>query len=313
MEDEKLWPIPPGRRRFTEVDAVPSMSLKAILQGGHFRETFKLKDRRILGTVLTHSFLQLCEGPWLLEEWNKDNIFFLYSPTKRQLLDIHRPYIEANFRDKPTVRRASEAQNMHQYPSILALGVLLLEIEIGKAIEPSSEDCDPITGLPNDNTAWTTLKRTLEDPCVHDDIVSCLKSVIVSCLEPHRFLPRDLNFEHRIFREKLYERVVSPLEQELLSAFKEISLDNLGGLPNTRPLTLSSSLAHFRVTVDTPPQTDNTLSEIHPISTYSTGTSSTAPRGSVHISPNGAPTFQEPRTQEAFCLFDHETIHDERL
>lgn len=307
MEDEKLWRIPPVKNKFTELDAEPTTSLRALLQEGHFtRETFKSKDKRILGIVLAHSFLQLCGGPWLNEEWNKDNIFFLYSPTRNQLLDIHRPYVAASFKDNPTGRGASDFQSMQHHPSILALGLLLLEIEIGKPIELASGDCDPTTGLPNEFTAWTTLKRLLGDPDVTDKIRQDFKSVIESCLRPQGFLPRDMTFEDLIFREKLYDRIVFPLENELFEGWPDVSLDSLSELLNARSLISPSPSAHFPALANAQPQANQDFSAKHSVPSCSTDSSAGTPSVSIH-------TSQEPRKQEGFPLFDHETDHDENM
>jgi hypothetical protein len=57
-------------------------SLRALLEDGHLKggSTFTPKDKRILGVILAHSLLQLCEGPWVSDKLDNRSVFFLLQP-----------------------------------------------------------------------------------------------------------------------------------------------------------------------------------------------------------------------------------------
>lgn len=218
--------------------AQPTISLKDLLEAGYFRKqrdgvsTF---SKRILAVILAHSLLQLGEGPWISSKLDSESVLFLFEPVSQKLLDVHRPYVCVSLHPgwyhlengDGKVKELNQVEvNRHalfHHPHILALGILLLEIEAGKVMEPAREDCNPDTGLPNVNTAWTTARRMLEDPEICDNVYQDYRSVIAACLQSNKFLPVDETFDDQIFREKFYESIVAPLEEELMKGWPEFS------------------------------------------------------------------------------------------
>lgn len=227
-------------RREQSIDSQPTIKLKDLLDGGHLTagaQSIQLSDKRILAVILAHCLLQFAESPWMSKEWNSENIFFLYQPEDDRLPDIHRLYISTQFgtaqpqHNEGTLSRDASTAGQHaffRHPSIIALGILLLEIETGRTIQPEKEDCDPETGHPNINTAWTTAGKMLKSPEIRGSVYQDFRSVIEACLEPKKFLPEGKGFNDLNFREKVYKNIVEPLEYELVNGWPDLDIGSLG-------------------------------------------------------------------------------------
>ena len=220
-------------------DSQPTLLLKDLLDGGHLEagaKKFQLNDKRILAVILAHGLLQFAESPWMSREWNSENIFFLHQPKDGKLPDIHRLYISAKFDDaqipqseqSPGEKPITTQHAFFRHPSIIDLGILLLEIETGETMRPAIEDCDPKTGRPNMYTAWTTAVKLLNSPEIRASVYQDFRSVIEACLEPQKFLPEGLGFNDAGFREKVYEMIVAPLEDELVKGWPDLEIESLG-------------------------------------------------------------------------------------
>lgn len=91
-----------------------------------------LKERRILAVILAHSLLHLCESNWLENRWDKTHISFL--PTDLNQLKLKPPYLNTDFQALAE-NNNSAMMSLHPSPAILALGILLLELQIWGPIE----------------------------------------------------------------------------------------------------------------------------------------------------------------------------------
>ncbi|KAI9853501.1 MAG: hypothetical protein M1813_002206 [Trichoglossum hirsutum] len=322
VDKDGLWQIPSLENELVGPGFHPTVSLRTLLEEGHLREgslTFKLKDKRILAVVLAHSLLQLCEGPWLSKEWGNESIFFLHRPTDQTLLDIHRPYISTHFktlqsRANKVSTGESDRHALYNHPSILALGILLLEIETGKTIRPVPGDCDPDTGRPNVNTAWTTASRMLKDPDICDRVYQDFRSVIEACLESDKFLTTGMTFDDLSFREKVYENIVAPLEDELFKGWPAVSLDSQSKLINIRTFTTTtlaqrSRMANSRLFNH---QDNYTNPSVHPrdVSTTNESTDSLMDGPPKDVSNRSDPFRQTVNLNSQPFLFDDESVNN---
>jgi hypothetical protein len=229
------------------------LKLKALLDGGRFKtgaKNFHLNDKRILAVILAHSLLQFAGSHWMMDEWNSENIFFLQRPEDRTIPDIHWLYISTHFEgaqnqarkctlckdalenqlDTSSLQIDTLTASQHafsRHSSIIALGILLLEMEMGRTMQPAKEDCDPKTGRPNMYTAWTTASNLLKTPEIRGSVYQDFRSVIETRLEPNKFLPAG-GFEDLSFREKVYENIVAPLEDELVKGCPDLEIESFG-------------------------------------------------------------------------------------
>ncbi|KAF2502332.1 hypothetical protein BU16DRAFT_612009 [Lophium mytilinum] len=174
-----------------------------------------LKQKRVLAVVLAHAMLQYHGSPWMSDEWSKDQVEFFCDQSGCDTLNIQRPYISTHFLES-SGQAVTPDYALHQYPAVLALGIMLLEIHLGDTIESRrkpDEDCGK-DGRVNVNTNLFTAHRILKDSC--DDMYGNYSNAIRACLDQSIFLGMDEDD----FRQALYSNIVAPLEEELKTGFQ---------------------------------------------------------------------------------------------
>lgn len=207
----KLWQAR-SRRKSLRIQKQIDVPLKILLPTRGMR----LKDQRILAVVLAHAALHCSDGPWLCKDWSKEHItFFRHDATG---IDLSRPCLAVNFTDPPFFTGDDPNPfNPHAYPSLLSLGILLLEIYLCQPIESRWSELDLIDGQPNENTNLTTAMRLLEDS--EGDLYEDYRNAIKACLNCDRIWANDDSPDPEEFRRQVYEDIVYPLEQELERGF----------------------------------------------------------------------------------------------
>ena len=215
VDEEKLWHVKSQAKQLSFLDSLPTISLQELLQTS---TKLPLREKRILAVVLANSSLQLCESPWFSKDWSKEDISFFYKSATH--VDLKRPYLSTSFQNFPQDDDQDAMLRIHPNQSILALGILLLEIQLGKPIESQRAAEDLIDGQrANVNTDLTTALRLLEDSV--DDIYEDYRTAIQACLNCNFVSPdQALDLENAEFRQAVYENIVAPLEQELYHGFK---------------------------------------------------------------------------------------------
>ncbi|KAB8356648.1 hypothetical protein FH972_024225 [Carpinus fangiana] len=140
----KPWKLRPQPRRLKFTHAKPSVSLTELLKASMV-EAAEFKKELALTVAL--SLLGLEEGTWLSHGWTKQNISFFHTADNK--LDYGRPFFSTSFDHVPATL-SEERCSGHRNPRILDLGILLLEIELGRPlesyraeIERYSEDSNP--------------------------------------------------------------------------------------------------------------------------------------------------------------------------
>jgi nucleoside phosphorylase len=204
--------------------AFPGISLRALLENGHFGQTRKkgltkisLKEKRIFAVILAHTMLQLCGGPWIQETWDAENIFFMFDPETQKLFDFYRPYIASPL-ESDQLADVSCDDRMHKYPLILDFARILLEIEYGETIKATEEDYDAETHKETQDTPFFMIDRVLNE--IADDVYQDYRNAISACLDIEKFLPHGGFFDDPEFQQSIYKYIVAPLEDELFKAFK---------------------------------------------------------------------------------------------
>lgn len=119
---------------------------------------------------------------------------------------------------------------IHPKPSILNLGIVLLEIRLWTPIEEWRAPEDLKDGLPNENTDLTTALRLIDE--IHDEVSRNYRNAIEACLD-HNLVTdySDVSLEDTSLRQTFLNRVVAPLENDLSHLFSKptwMSLDDMG-------------------------------------------------------------------------------------
>jgi hypothetical protein len=101
------------------------------------KKSLRLKEKRILALLLVHAWLQFAESTWLNNDWTKENVIF-FRTSEQSAVDIQRPYLFTYFQENAAVKDIDDSgmiSMIHPNPSALALGMLLLEIELTRPID----------------------------------------------------------------------------------------------------------------------------------------------------------------------------------
>jgi hypothetical protein len=187
----------------------------------------KSKDKRILSVILANSLLHFCESPWLEKDWSKEHISF-FSTAVDTVPDIRRPYLSTDFQDVVAGDSDDANSRLHPNAGVLALGILLLEMELDSTIESKWEpDFLDDEGQPNVNTNYFTASRLFES--VADDVYRNSRKALDACLRCN-FYDSDAgepSLDNPNFRKAIYENIVQPLEVELYHAYG-LTPDDLG-------------------------------------------------------------------------------------
>ncbi|OCK90638.1 uncharacterized protein K441DRAFT_665937 [Cenococcum geophilum 1.58] len=222
---EQLWQVNSKPKRLWGLESGRAVSL-----GDFLRNTGKmtLKQKRILAVILAHTMLQYCGSPWMAEDWNKEHIKFFHQTIERDgaaKLDLERPYLSKGFVTSRTAQGGSSKYVLHPCSSVLALGILLLEIELGVPIESKRADADLNGGKVNANTDLFTASRILEES--HDNMYNSYFKIIQACIDC-KFLVnlQRASLGDEEVRQAVYDEIVVPLEEELYTAWG-ITVDHL--------------------------------------------------------------------------------------
>jgi hypothetical protein len=82
-----------------------------------------------LGVILAYSLFYLYGGPWAKERWSRTNLFFFTDGTHIPL----RLFLSSD--PQKVGGPLHDPDGHHKYPEFLELGVILLEIHLGKKLE----------------------------------------------------------------------------------------------------------------------------------------------------------------------------------
>lgn len=175
------------------------------------------QERYSIAVTLASSRLQLYSSPWIGETWNKNDIYFLKAPkgSPRPII-VEKPYISrkfASFSSQSSIPSREGSIGRTASPkSIQALGIMILELCFGQAIEDQPIRAKYLgpDGEPNDMTDFCTAQNWwLNDalgeggPELYEAIRRCLFCA---------FGPRSTDLEDDDLRAAIYSEVVEPLE-----------------------------------------------------------------------------------------------------
>lgn len=179
--------------------------------------TLSRLERYSIAVTLASSLLQLYSSPWIGETWSKYDIYFLIAAegSPRPIL-VDKPYITRRFTShspQSSVISVSEQTGRNaSTQSIQALGIMLLELCFGEAIEDQpirSKYLGP-DGRPNDMTDFCTAQHWLQHDALGEGGPE-YSEAIRRCLFC-AFGPKSTDLEDDELRSAIYSEVVEPLE-----------------------------------------------------------------------------------------------------
>ncbi|TGJ75267.1 hypothetical protein EYR41_002205 [Orbilia oligospora] len=222
----------------------PSISLADVLVSTSLRSDNQRK--LLLSYLLSKAVWQFYDSDWMAEAWTKHNVHFM-----RQCLDrmqqkvrlYHKPFISADLGVSAAPSNDLSPKRSHIFPEILALGVMLLEIELGQNIEDHySDDFLDADGKPRENADHITAGIIInsEKWGSRSATYQAVKKVIEICVKPDKC---KLGVDPTRVRDNLYQSVVVPLKNlfALSWACPDGSPENFD--PGPMDLTLFDGLA----------------------------------------------------------------------
>ncbi|GKZ34748.1 hypothetical protein AbraIFM66950_005104 [Aspergillus brasiliensis] len=176
------------------------------------------KAKSHLAYTVAKSVWQYYNSPWMMTPWTHESIQLLFEEAGLTGQERPHPYLTTRIaRAIVKSRDFYDAHDlMHQYPHILALGILLIEIGIKQPL--TSDECPPPLSetVVNDyyTRAWTTAQRSNLSDRVH----SLYEEAVNNCLNPEPFNAYSIQqggeaAQIKARQDVLYEKIVLPLKR----------------------------------------------------------------------------------------------------
>jgi len=204
----------PDERTYKQVSLRQQVNLKTLLASPDKDWTELAKIT--LAVILSYSLFYLYGGSWVKERWSRRNIVFFGDGTHIPL----RPFLASDPQKLGGPLYNPDGQ--HKYPEFLELGVILLEIHLGKKLDSFLK---LKTDISNYDDLWFEASRAFRMRRLH--IMSTVyRNAIEKCLKPDFSVSGTCDDQK--LRGSLFNEIVKPLEAELEKSFQEyISLESL--------------------------------------------------------------------------------------
>ena len=175
------------------------------------------RERLYIAVMLSISLLQLHSTPWIAGTWTKKNIFFTRIKNDPSApIDTSRFYVSPPLDFDSTRVHPKQADDSADEATryLFALGVMLLELCFGKALEdnPARESYMGNDGKPNDWTDFATARHWQKSALgeIGPDYAEAVRKCIF-CAFPLPY--NDLSDDR--FSETVYSEVVEPVKATL--------------------------------------------------------------------------------------------------
>ncbi|KAI1826112.1 hypothetical protein F4861DRAFT_499199 [Xylaria intraflava] len=205
-----------------------SVSLATVLEKRKLQQS-DVQLKLLLSYLLAKAVWQFYDSDWMTTNWSKDRIHFMRerlsdSPEHQEVITfIHKPYFATEL-SPPSARSGCVTQGecsteqdlmqrfpsaTHVHPKILALGIMLLEIELGEGIELHhlKESLDEENPIEN-NDHFTAGRVILSPMWGKRKVYQAVKEIIEICLKPDT---GKFGIEEAPACDNLYTYVVAPL------------------------------------------------------------------------------------------------------
>jgi hypothetical protein len=195
----------------------------------------------ILAYTIAKSVWQYYNSHWMSNPWTHENIHFLEEKDRGRTDYKPHPYFAVHFNNSQSqILDFYTGQDlMFNYPNVLALAILLIEIATGQRFKNIGHSCRWNETQINDHFDWAWTTAATND--LGDKLYKSYADVVNNCLDRDLFrdAPFDeakpeMNLETR--QSILYSKVVLPLE-ELVNAYPhDWELREIHKQPNTQVL-----------------------------------------------------------------------------
>ncbi|KAM0553093.1 hypothetical protein ACHAPJ_007641 [Fusarium lateritium] len=182
--------------------ATPSVSLKSLLDEiSSSAHQWTEKGKEVLSWLLAKAVWQYYSSPWMTEPWTNESLHFLSEKRKtgheQELAGIfvNEPFLLVPTSRQPCQSRITQQKRrtlpfrnkpFHPVPKILALGIILVEIQLGRPIQSLYGESEwarycPM-GCANHNTNYQICRDIIAEPGFFEDVAIPLESLIKNCI-----------------------------------------------------------------------------------------------------------------------------------
>jgi hypothetical protein len=197
----------PQQKLYKGITTKNQLTLKHLL--AHGGKDWSRFAKLSLAVILSYSLFYLYGSRWVSERWSRLNIFFFVDSGRMPL----RPFLSSD--PKKQSGPLSDPDGQHRYPEVLELGVILLEIHLGRDLESFLGREDPISEY---DDLWFAAQEAFQMRRLHIESLSH-REAIKKCLAPD--FSMDIICDADALRRSLFSHVVHPLEEELRKTFKD--------------------------------------------------------------------------------------------
>jgi len=222
VEDEDA--NPQDNWMLTATDDSRGVSLNRILADGYLERKTELSDlkmKNILFYLLAKGVWQFYDSRLMPQEWTKDSVEFLFEHRNNTVgVFLNQPLISTQHRSQPRPEDGRANSIIHAFPKIRELGIMLLEIHLGKGIDSYRTKYSKwlVDGRPTTATDFRIAKEVFECEVGKNDAVpKAIRQVIGKCLDDRNFRPatqKDKQDTSHV-RGIIHEDIVRPLESLL--------------------------------------------------------------------------------------------------
>ncbi|KAF4877250.1 hypothetical protein CGCSCA1_v003779 [Colletotrichum siamense] len=194
-------------------DQWSTVSLREVLERPLEFPHMSVSAKLHLAAMIASSFLQLHQTPWLPEILTSHDILFLKRGAE---LRYEHAFVMKGLHEKlEDTQKGNNSAPSSRCPPLLALGILLLELNLGRTIESLRIQYEtPPPGAPRLMYDSMTAQRLLQERQM--DSLN-YKSAVQRCIWGE-FARQKLDLNDEDFRQEIYEKVVALLETDLKNA-----------------------------------------------------------------------------------------------
>lgn len=196
-----------------QMKSLTSVTLDEILHG-HVEPSPTRRQRYSLALILSSSFLQLLDTPWLPATWSKSDIAFSNSGGDSSIFALDQPHLSRRLEAPET----SESKAATFLQSLDLLGIVLLELCFGTVLE--SQACRkrwPSGNNEKERMAFDFMAAREWQLEVNEEAGPDFAEAVAWCLGGNRSTPPE------VWRREMLQRVVRPLER-----CRQILIDGAG-------------------------------------------------------------------------------------
>lgn len=224
VESGKLWSLKPEEQR-DPIDYIGDpISLEDFI--AHRQTPFTDMTKRIVAVLLAYTILHLLGTRWIQPQWGPSNVVFLPITSTIPI----KPYVQVSLADDCatcTLQQAEESiddffddddLDQHPFPHLVMLAIMLMQVYLARtfrsfAVEFQVDNPDSISA----NEKYALASQIFQK---YSRVISYSEkywAAIESCLDPYIGKSvDDTDLDTYTLRRVMYEKIIGPLEDELV-------------------------------------------------------------------------------------------------